>query len=250
MSSVVTSASTATVLLRAERLAFAHAQRPVLVDVNLELYAGEFCALVGPNGSGKSTLVRLLLGLLRAQHGRVTAPSGNVVVGYVPQRHAIAPDVPATVAEIVETGLLRGRLGMSGRLRRGRSAPVADALAAVGLADRSHSRWGELSGGQQQRVLIARALVRRPQLLVLDEPVAGVDAPSQQAFRRILDAAVNDGTCVLLVSHELSAVADALQRIVVLRHGGIDFDGSPNDLRAAGIHLGYHPHDLPAWLER
>ena len=165
----------------------------------------------------------------------------------MPQRTRLDADVPATVHEIVATGLL-------GRGARGRRATAASSvtasLGAVGLADRAKSRFSELSGGQQQRVLIARALVRKPDLLILDEPVAGVDAASQESFREIMHQAVHNGAGVLLVSHELGAVQEILDRVVVLRNGRIDFDGPPLGLSETGVSLGVHAHDLPVWLER
>jgi zinc transport system ATP-binding protein len=108
----------------------------------------------------------------------------------------------------------------------------------------------ELSGGQQQRVLIAKALVSEPDVLILDEPVAGVDAESQSRFRDVLVHLVaSHGAAVLLVSHELGAVAGDLDRVLVLRHGRIVFAGAPSELTATGVSLGVHDHDLPLWLE-
>ena len=202
---------------------------------------------MGGNGSGKTTFLRLLLDLWHPQRGHVEHPNGPIEVGYVPQRTRLEADVPATVHEIVATGLL-GR-GAAQRRKSGASA-VQASLDAVGMVDRAGSRFSELSGGQQQRVLIARALVREPDLLMLDEPVAGVDAASQESFREIMHQSVRSGTGVLLVSHELGAVQDILDRVVVLRNGRIDFDGSPEGLSASGVSLGIHAHDLPVWLER
>jgi zinc transport system ATP-binding protein len=236
----------ADVVLLGSDLFFAHGDRRVLDGVSIELTRGELTALVGPNGSGKTTLVRLLLGLASPSKGAVTMPAGPARVGYVPQRTRLDADVPATVAEIVDTGLLN-----TGRnSRRERTAHVARALAEVGLGDRLGSRLGQLSGGQQQRVLIARAVVREPDLLVLDEPVAGVDADSQQAFHDIVKNQLAKGAAILLVSHELSAVADLVNRVVVLRNRRVEFDGLPDDLASQGVSLGVHAHDLPVWLER
>lgn len=235
------------VLIRAHELSFSHVDRPVLQSVSMDINAGEFCALVGGNGSGKTTLLRLLLDLWHPQHGRVEHPSGPIEVGFVPQRTQLDADVPATVHEIVATGLL----GRGERARRKTATAAVDAsLGSVGLADRAGSRFSELSGGQQQRVLIARALVRKPDLLMLDEPVAGVDAASQESFRGIIDEAVKTGTGVLLVSHELGAVEDILDRVVVLRNSRVEYDGTPQGLSESGVSLGVHAHDLPVWLER
>ena len=120
----------------------------------------------------------------------------------------------------------------------------------MALDDRRRTPIVELSGGQQQRAFIARALASEPELLVLDEPIAGVDAESQGRFRdALVTRCRDDGVAVLLVSHELGAVADDLDRLVVLRGGKVVFDGPPADLTAEGVSLGVHRHDLPVWLE-
>ncbi len=227
----------------------------VVVDaVDLRIAPSEFVALVGPNGSGKSTLARALLGL-RPCDGTVrlfgrspAAARRDGLVAFVPQRGRAAPVVPATVAEVVAAG----RLGARRWWRRFHPADVAavdHALEAVALTDLARRPVAELSGGQQQRVLIARALVSDPALLVLDEPVAGVDATSQRRFRdALVHLTRHHGTAVLLISHELSAVASELDRVVVLRHRVV-FDGPPGGLTERGVHLGVHPEDLPVWLE-
>ncbi len=242
-------------LLEAEGLSFAYGRAPVLDGVDLRIEPGEFVALVGPNGSGKSTLLHLLLGELTPSAGRVwlfgEAPDrvgDRGRLGYVPQRPSLASEVPATVHEIVATG----RLARSGWWRP-TSAPdraeVDHALASVGLEGLADRPVNQLSGGQQQRAFIARAFASQPDLLVLDEPIAGVDAESQRRFRDALAHLIEDhGAAVLLVSHELSAVAADLDRVVVLK-GSVVFDGPPSALTAEGVSLGVHREDLPQWLE-
>ncbi len=243
-------------VLEGAGLSFTYERQPVLVDVTLSVQRGEFVALVGPNGSGKSTLLRLLLGLADPAGGDVRLfgePPRRLTrrwrLGYVPQRPLVHQQLPATVEEVVAAGCL-ARRGWRRRLRDDDWGEVAHALDAVALADRRHDRLGELSAGQQQRVLIAKALVSQPELLVLDEPVAGVDVDSQRRFRDALVHLVAEhGTAVLLVSHELGAVADDLDRVLVLQRGAITFDGPPADLTATGVSLGVHREDLPLWLE-
>ena len=243
-------------VLEAAGLTFAYRGEPVLRDVSLRVEAGEFVALVGPNGSGKSTLVRLLLGLARPQAGRVAlfglAPERlreRWRVGYVPQRPVLAGSLPATVEEVVASGRL-ARRGWRRRLRRSDWDEVEHSITSVGLEDQRHRRLAELSVGQQQRAFIAKAFAGRPELLVLDEPVAGVDSDSQRRFRDSLVHLIREhDAAVLLVSHELGAVADDLDRVMVLRHGRIVFDGAPAELTATGVSLGVHGHDLPVWLE-
>ena len=235
----------------------------VLHDVDLEVHAGEAVAILGANGSGKSTLVRAVTGIIPIHSGTVElfgTPLGPRAplhrVGYVPQRVSAAAGVVATATEVVQSGLLGRR-----RLRPGRGATqrAAEALDAVGLAAAVDRPVTELSGGQQQRVLIARALVREPELLVLDEPVAGVDLPSQEAFARTLTRLVEAGTTVMVVLHELGDLAPLIQRAVVLRGGHVAHDGEPPAARlhhALPGHVHVHPHDDVAdqdvtapWLE-
>ncbi len=241
--------------LHATGLDFAYGSEAVVDDVSIEVQAGEFVALVGPNGSGKSTLLRLLLGLLRPRAGEVALFGEDPRhlhdrgrLGYVPQRGALAPDLPATVAEVVASGRL-ARRGWWRRPRAADRAAVDHALESVALPHLRRRPVRELSGGQQQRVLIAKALASDPELLVLDEPIAGVDVDAQRLFRdSIVHLIAEHGAAVLLVSHELGAVADDLDRVVVMKHH-ILFDGAPADLTARGVSLGVHRDDLPLWLE-
>jgi zinc transport system ATP-binding protein len=170
-------------------------------------------------------------------------------LGYVPQRPVLADDLPATVEEVVAAGRLATG-GWRRRLKADDWVEVDHALESVSMQDLRRRRLSELSGGQQQRAFIAKALVTRPALLVLDEPVAGVDAESQHRFRdSLVHLQSEHGAAVLLVSHELGAVADDLDRMLVLRHGAIVFDGDPKELTESGVSLGVHREDLPVWLE-
>lgn len=243
-------------VLEAENVSFAYGQDPVLDDVSLAVAPGEFVALVGPNGSGKSTLLRCLLGLLKPTSGVVRLFGAEPAhlrqrwrLGYVPQRAGLAKELPATVEEVVGAG----RLARSGWRRRFDAADrteIEHAMSSVALLEHRRRRVSELSGGQQQRAFIAKALAAQPELLVLDEPVAGVDAESQHRFRDSLTHLVAEhAAAVLLVSHELGAVADDLDRVIVMRRGHIFFDGPPADLVATGVSLGVHHDDLPLWLE-
>jgi zinc transport system ATP-binding protein len=242
-------------LVEAEGIRFGYTDEAVLHDVGLRVRPREFVALVGPNGSGKSTLLELLLGTLRPGRGTVRLfgrPPQDVTdrgrLGFVPQRPALASETPATVEEIVTAGRLsrRGWWRPLGAVDRD---VVRHALGSVGLADLAQRPVNELSGGQQQRAFIARAFASEPDLLVLDEPTAGVDAESQRRFRDSLVHLIREhGAGVLLVSHELAAVADDLDRVVVLK-GSVLFDGTPAELAGAGVSLGVHREDLPLWLE-
>ena len=225
--------------------------RPVLHGVDLNVAPGETVALLGANGSGKSTLIRTMLGLQPVQGGHLAlfgVPLRRFRqwgrVGYVPQRLGAGSGVPATVREVVASGRL-ARRGFGRPASRGDRSAVLAAIDAVGLTDRAADPVETLSGGQQQRVLIARALAGEPDLLVLDEPTAGVDAASQRAFAAALDQFVHSGGTVLLVAHELGPLTRLIHRAVVLHHGRIVHDGpvpEPAGEHAAADHDHVHPH--------
>ena len=233
-------------VVRVSRGEVALGTRRVLHGVDLVVRHGEVLALLGANGSGKSTLVRSVVGLVPLRSGSVELFGTPLAafadwrrVGYVPQRVAATSGVPATVTEVVTTG----RLSRRGPFRRTTGADrkaVSEALATVGMADRARDSMARLSGGQQQRVLIARALAGEPDVLILDEPTAGVDLPSQQAFADAVEALAGRGTTILLVAHELGPLEPLIDRAVVLRNGHVIHDGAPP--RAVGDHA--HPgHD-------
>lgn len=204
----------------------------ILHNVDLRVERGELVALLGANGSGKSTLLRAAIGILPVEAGRAQllgAPShrgrAHDRLGYVPQDNPEAGSIPITAREAVATGLLTSRIW---RLRRG-DTRVMDALAAVGmsaLADRPITR---MSGGQRRRVMIARALVSEPELLVLDEPFAGIDLPSQQFIAQLFRELHARGTSIVVVLHETGALTHDLDRVVVLDHGRVVHDGSVHD---------------------
>jgi zinc transport system ATP-binding protein len=246
-----------TPVIEASGVVVAFGERLVLRGVDLTVRQGEVVAVLGSNGSGKSTLIRTVLGLVPPLAGTVNlfgVERGSREmrrqwrrIGYVPQRLGAGGGVPATVAEVVSTG----RLARRGLLRPGRNADraaVEEALTAVGLSDRAGSPVGTLSGGQQQRTLIARALAAQPELLVLDEPTAGVDAVSQEAFAKALESFVEGGGTVLLVAHELGPLASLINRAVVIKDGAVAHDGSvppPAGHHADPHHDHVHPHARP-----
>ncbi|MFD7441862.1 metal ABC transporter ATP-binding protein [Streptomyces sp. NPDC059909] len=223
--------------------------RPVLRGVDLTVEPGEVVALLGANGSGKSTLVRSLIGQVPLTGGSVSLFGTELRrfrewsrVGYVPQRTTATSGVPATVREVVSSGRLsRTKLRWPSR---GDRAAVQRAIELVGLADRTKDAVSALSGGQHQRVLIARALATEPALLIMDEPMAGVDLASQEILAATLREQVAAGTTVLLVLHELGALEPLIDRAVVLRDGCVVHDGPPPE--AVGQHaLPGHDHVHP-----
>jgi zinc transport system ATP-binding protein len=225
--------------------------RSVLRGVSLRVHPGEAVALLGPNGAGKSTLIRALVGLVPLAAGRISlfgAPLARFRdwhrVGYVPQRTTAASGVPATVREVVSSGRLsRDRWWRP--LGRADRAAVDEALETVGLLQRAADSVARLSGGQQQRVLIARALAGRPDVLLLDEPMAGVDTPSQDTLAAAMERLVEHGTTILLVAHELGPLEPLVARAVVLRDGQVAHDGAvpaPDPHHAHREHDHVHPH--------
>lgn len=220
-------------VLHLHRAAFGYQGRPVVTDVDLTVRQGEVIAVLGPNGSGKTTLVKGPLGLSEHLSGEVTVlgtPLGRLRdrtrIGYVPQRHTLVGGVRATVGEVVGTGLLARRPWWRPAGAADRDA-VAHALATVGLADRARFDVDTLSWGQQRRVLIARALVARPDVLVMDEPTAGVDRPNQDVLAQVLQRLADHGTTMLVVTHELAALRGVVDRILEVDLGHLTFDGPP-----------------------
>jgi zinc transport system ATP-binding protein len=225
--------------------------RPVLRGIDLTIDSGEVAAVLGANGSGKSTLVRSMMGLVPTVRGRVSLFGTPIDqfrdwkrIGFVPQRVTAAAGVPASVREVVESGRL-SRRPLLRPLRTTDRAAVEGAISAVGLADKAKDGVSTLSGGQQQRVLIARALAGEPDLFVLDEPTAGVDLQSQQAFAEALKVLVDRGATIVLVAHELGPMAPLIGRTVVMRDGRVVYDGQPvASAHEIEHHHGHHHRDL------
>lgn len=231
-----------TPIVQVDRAVVGYQDRAVLPGVDLRVNAGEVVAILGANGSGKSTLIKAILRLVPLAGGTISLFGTPLRafrqwsrIGYVPQRLGAGSGVPATVGEVVASGRLarRGFLHRSGT--RDKRA-IGAALDAVGLTDRIGDPVATLSGGQQQRTLIARALAGEPELLVLDEPTAGVDAASQDAFARALRQFVAGGGTVLLVAHELGPLQPLISRAIVIHDGAIVHDGAPPEP------AGYHAH--------
>jgi zinc transport system ATP-binding protein len=210
-----------TTVLAFHDLDFGYDGRPVLNGVNLAIPAGDFVSVVGPNGSGKTTLLKLALGLLRPTAGAVTVfgerpERARKRIGYVPQHAQLDPLFPVSALDVV----LMGRLGLGPSLgpwrRRDQDAARA-ALAEVGLSEHADRHFAALSGGQKQRTLIARSLAGEPELLLLDEPTAGLDALIEEGFFRLLEE-LNRRLTIVMVSHDLGFVAGVVKSVICVGH--------------------------------
>jgi zinc transport system ATP-binding protein len=208
-------------LVTVARLGVALAGRDILAGVDLSVRPGEIVTVIGANGSGKSTLLRAILAILKPASGSVHRRPG-LSIGYVPQRLALDPTMPMTVERFLDLPLRTSRASRTAALER---------VGAAGLARRSMQA---LSGGQFQRVLLARALLSRPDLLMLDEPTQGLDQPGAAAFYALIDEVRRTTGCaVLMVSHDIHVVMAASDRVVCLREGRVCCEGKPDDVASA-----------------
>ena len=209
-----------TALIRATDLSVQVGGREVLAHVSMTVSAGEIVTIVGPNGSGKSTLLRTIVGALSPSGGTIWAKDG-LRIGYVPQMLHIDPTLPLTVARFLNLP------------HRVSSQSVSDALEQAGAAGLDRRQMSALSGGQFQRVLLARALLNKPDILILDEATRGLDQPGAVAFyRRIEDVRRELGCGILMVSHELHVVMAASDRVICL-NGHVCCQGSPEHVASA-----------------
>ena len=213
-------------LLRLDGVGVRLGGREILRDVSFGIRPGEFTGLIGPNGAGKTTLLRVILGLQPVTAGSVLidgAPRAprESSIGYVPQKLAIEPDMPLRVRDVVSLGVDGQKFGL--RLpSRARRELVSDMITAVGAQRYADARIGELSGGEQQRVMIAHALISRPRLLLLDEPLANLDLSSEQGIVSMLARLARaEGVAVLLSAHDMNPLMPVMDRIVYVAAGRV-----------------------------
>jgi zinc transport system ATP-binding protein len=213
-----------------DHVSFAYNGKPVISDLSFTIRQRDFVGLIGSNGAGKTTLLRLIVGLLKPDSGRIrlfgTAAErfrDRHLIGYVPQRSGFNPLFPATVREVVLSGLFGGRKWLR-RLTRDDHLRCQDALRAMHIEDLADKRIGALSGGQQQRVFLARALVRSPKFLILDEPMTGVDAETQASFFQLIrHLHQKHDITFLMVSHDLEMIHSYLGPKPEQTFGGLHF---------------------------
>ncbi|MGB3714795.1 MAG: metal ABC transporter ATP-binding protein [Candidatus Promineifilaceae bacterium] len=214
-------------------------------DLTFQIEHGEQIAVVGPNGAGKSTLMKLIAGILDPSSGSVevygSGPDGHICIGYVPQRSQIDFSFPVTVEEVVMMGRV-GKIGLFRWPKREDWSIVHDCLSRVHASDLARKQIGELSGGQQQRVFIARALAQEAEILLLDEPLAGLDATSHEAIFEILDGLTPDNVTVLLATHDLERAADKFDRVMLLNRRLVAFDKPSVALTPDNLMSAYSGH--------
>jgi len=203
-----------------------------LEEITFHLHAGERVAVVGPNGAGKSTLFKVVAGVLQPTSGEVkifgSRPRRHVCIAYIPQRSQVDWDFPVSVADVVMMGRI-AKLGPLGWPKKRDWDLVHKMLDIVNLDDLSKRQISELSGGQQQRMFIARALAQEAELMLMDEPLTGLDSPSQEGILTLLDELKRQNVTVMVATHDLEQASEYFDRIMLLNHRLIGF-GKPDDV--------------------
>jgi ABC-type Mn2+/Zn2+ transport system ATPase subunit len=221
-----------------------------LQRLSFQLSVGARVAIVGPNGAGKTTLLKVLAGAMRPSAGSVAVyghkPGGHVCIAYVPQRSQVDWLFPVTVAEVVMMGRIR-KIGLFRFPRRADWGVVDRALARVGMIGLKAKRIGELSGGQQQRVFLAQALAQEAELILLDEPLTGLDLPSQEAIFHLLDELKEQGIPVMVATHDLNLAAERFDEILLLNRKLVAIGPAASVLTREHLQETYgdHVHLLP-----
>lgn len=226
----------------AENLTVVYERVRALEDVSFRIPRGSMTAVIGPNGSGKSTLLKACIGLVKPVSGRISVLSMDVngvrgKVAYVPQREEVYWDYPITVWDVVAMGRIR-EVGPLRSIRRD-DEEVAKALEATGLTELSHRKISDLSGGQQQRVFLARAIAQGSELYLLDEPLTGVDAESEDRLFEILAEIREKGKTILMTTHDLSSTLEIFDYVLLLRNRLISFGPPQESLKTEYLAAAY-----------
>ncbi len=207
-------------IINVENLTVKHGVNTALSNVSMSIDKAEIVTVVGPNGSGKSTLIRALIGAIPTLKGRIVKDPG-LSIGYVPQKLHIDPTLPLTVARFMRLPY------------QDKSAPITETLEMVGLTNIETRQMTSLSGGQFQRVMVARAIMHKPSLLILDEPTQGLDQRGSAAFYQLIEhLRTSLGCAILMVSHELHVVMSASDRVICL-NGHVCCNGTPDVVASA-----------------
>jgi zinc transport system ATP-binding protein len=198
-------------LINISNLFYKYNKTDVLEDINLSIKDDDFLAIIGPNGGGKSTLLKLILGLLTPQTGKIDKKIKNSLIGYVPQNTNLNIDFPITALEIVLMGHTSSKRKLFGYSKED-IACAMDSLKKVSMAEFANSKIGDLSGGQRQRVFIARALCSNPKIMLLDEPTASIDVKGQREIYELLKE-LNKSICIVVVSHDISVLLNYAKNV-------------------------------------
>lgn len=229
-------------LFRAENVTVRYGDTIALQDLSFTLNAGEQIAVVGPNGAGKSTLFKLIVGEIRPNSGKVTLygsdPNAHLCVAYVPQRKNIDWSFPVSVRDVVMMGRV-GQIGLFRWPRRHDRDIVQASIERVNAAHLADKQIGELSGGQQQRIFIARALAQEAELLLMDEPLSGLDIPSQETFFGILD---DIGISTIVATHDLNMAAQRFDQVMLLNTELVALGDAARVLSAENLTHAYSSH--------
>jgi manganese/iron transport system ATP-binding protein len=213
-----------------------------LEDITFHLHEGERVAVVGPNGAGKSTLFKVVSGVLQPGSGEVnifgSRPRGHVCIAYIPQRSQVDWNFPVSVADVVMMGR-SAKLGPLNWPHKNDWEHVQRALETVELSDLAARQIGQLSGGQQQRMFIARALAQEAELMLMDEPLTGLDTPSQEGLLNLLDTLRDQKVTIMVATHDLDQAARHFDRIMLLNHRMIAFDRPQNVLQTDNLLQAY-----------
>jgi len=231
-----------------EAVSVAYNGKLALKEISFSLAAGDSVAVVGPNGAGKTTLFRTIAGAMQPSMGEVRVyghePGGHICIAYVPQRSEVDWEFPVTVRDVVMMGRIR-KIGLFRWPRRKDWQFIRQAMVSVGVDQLADRQIAELSGGQQQKVFLAQAIAQEAELVLLDEPLGGLDLPSQQAIFEILEQLKSQGVSVLVATHDLNLAAERFDRVMLLNRRMIAM-GTPdqvltqsNLVQAYGGHL--HP---------
>ena len=218
------------IAIKVEDLTVSYGPVPALLDISVEIPAGELIGVIGPNGSGKSTLIKSMMGFVKPDVGEVFLFGKEVsqtkgLIAYVPQRGSVDWDFPITVREVAAMGRYGHRRWWQD-LSRTDYAAAEEALEQVRMSDFSKRQIGQLSGGQQQRVFMARALAQDADILLLDEPFAGVDAATERAILDVLQKTKASGKTVVVVHHDLATAAEYFDKLILLKQRLFGF-GTP-----------------------
>jgi len=253
--------TTQTALLELDGVSVRLGGRQILGDVAFTVRSGEFAGIIGPNGAGKTTLLRVVLGLIPAASGQILLDgeprrhagrgrhdrrdhhkAARTAIGYVPQKLNIDPDVPLRARDVVSLGLDGHRLGFAFPNRQRRDL-VEAALTDVGAQGYANARVGELSGGEQQRVMIAHALIARPRLLLLDEPLANLDLKSEQEIVTLLGKLAREqDIAVLLSAHDMNPLVSVMDRIIYVANGKVATGTTDEVVTTEGLSALYGHH--------